>query len=62
MDMQAPEKASAAEAAGWEARMRGDRDMPPKEFRSDRESFNGWLRGWDMANGRVKYAAYKGRR
>lgn len=27
MDMQPPEKASAAEAAGWQARMRGERDV-----------------------------------
>lgn len=59
MDMQVSDKASAAEAAGWQARMNGERDMPPKKFQSNRDDFNGWLRGWDMANNRIKYAAWK---
>ena len=62
MDMHPPEKASAAEASGWQARMRGECDVPPKEFQSNRDSFNGWLRGWDMANERAKCAAWTFRR
>lgn len=55
VDMHVPSNASAAEAAGWEARILGEPDRPPQAYSRTPYDFNGWLRGWDMANNRLQY-------
>lgn len=49
----APDKANDVEAAGWMARMFdcSDKECP---YRKGDPMRTDWLRGWDMADGRLK--------
>ena len=51
-----PSKANRAEAQGWAARMEGgsDRECPYSHGETERTD---WLRGYDMADGRLKRIA-----
>lgn len=52
-----PEKANAIEAAGWTARIFNCADSEcPYRNKTDPMRTD-WLRGWDMADGRLKMIA-----